>query len=133
MSDMDAFAISLSGMSFQKLRLDTVAMNFANSQVTRSENGELYRPLEAVALPVDESNIHGVQRTSVVEKNVRPRKSFEPGHPDADAAGFVSRPGINPVDEMITLMTATRGYQANVQALNAAKRMAQLALETGGK
>ncbi|CAM3744239.1 flagellar basal body rod protein FlgC [Parendozoicomonas haliclonae] len=128
---MDTFAISLSGLEFQKLRLETVARNFANSQNTRAAGTELYQPLEAIAFNDASQELAGVVSSTVIEQNRAPVKSHEPGHPDADLDGFVTRPGVNPVDEMITLMTSVRTYQANVQALNAAKKMAQLALETG--
>ncbi len=67
-----------------------------------------------------------VERMQVV-----PRLVYDPGHPDADARGFVAYPAVNPVSEMVQLITVTRAYEANVRALNAAKTMALKALEIG--
>jgi flagellar basal-body rod protein FlgC len=63
--------------------------------------------------------------------DVPPRQVYDPGHPDADASGFVSYPGVNPVSEMVQLITVTRAYEANVRAFNAARSMATKALEMG--
>ena len=129
------FEISASGMDFQRLRMETIANNLANANTTRGVNGELYRPLEAVARADDygfEQAMRGVEDVRIVEKFGPPRSVFNPGHPDADAAGFVTMPNINPVDEMVNMITATRAYEANIRAMNAAKTMAMRALEIGG-
>jgi flagellar basal-body rod protein FlgC len=128
------FEISASGMDFQRLRLETIANNLANANTTRGVDGGIYRPLEAVARSGQyefDSILKGVEDINVVEKNAPPRLVFNPSHPDADAEGFVTMPGINPVDEMLSMMLATRGYEANIRAMNAAKTMALRALEIG--
>ncbi len=128
------FEISATGMDFQRLRMETVANNLANANTTRGVNGDLYRPLEAVAMAdaVDFGSVlRGVEDVRVVEKFGPPRSVYSPGHPDADAQGFVTMPNINPVDEMVNMMTATRAYEANVRVMNAAKTMAMRALEIG--
>jgi len=128
------FEISASGMDFQRLRLETIANNLANANTTRGVDGGIYRPLEAVAQSGQyefDSILKGVESINVVEKNAPPRLVFNPSHPDADAEGFVTMPGINPVDEMLSMMLATRGYEANIRAMNAAKTMALRALEIG--
>ena len=71
----------------------------------------------------------GVEVTKVAKDTIPPRMVFDPGHPDADARGYVSFPNINIVTEMVSMISATRAYEANVTALNAAKSMAQKALE----
>jgi flagellar basal-body rod protein FlgC len=129
------FEISASGMDYQRLRLETVANNLANANTTRGVDGGIYRPLEAVARSGQyqfDAILKGVEEISVVEKGTPPRLVFNPSHPDADAEGYVTMPGINPVDEMLSMMMATRGYEANIRALNAAKTMALRALEIGG-
>ena len=73
----------------------------------------------------------GVRVTDVVEDQTPPRLVFDPGHPDANPEGYVAYPNVNPVAEMVDLMTATRAYEANVQAVNATKRMADAALSIG--
>ncbi len=129
------FEISATGMDFQRLRMETVANNLANMNTTRGVNGEVYRPLEAVAM-ADAQEIgtvmKGVEDIRLVERFGPPRSVFNPEHPDADAQGYVTLPNVNPVDEMVNLMTATRAYEANIRVLNAAKSMAMRALEIGG-
>lgn len=135
------FEISGSGMDFHKLRLEAIAANMANANVTRPSNGVLYRPLEAVAATAGfnelvndvEPSAWGVKDMQLVERQVSPRMVFDPSHPDANAEGFIELPNINPIDEMTNLMMATRAYEANVRVLNAAKTMALRALEIGGK
>lgn len=134
------FSISESGMEYQRLRLELIANNMANANTTRTASGDIYRPLEALAIAGDFDSLleqggalDGVQHVEIIEKNATPRKVFNPGHPHADAQGFVSLPNINPVDEMTNLMMATRAYEANVRVMNAAKTMAQRALEIGSR
>lgn len=134
MDHLSILAISESGMDFQRLRLEAIASNLANADVTRTANGALYKPLEAIAqtghTPFDDALL-GVERMSLVEQDVAPRLIFEPGHPDADATGFIQKPGVNPVDQMVDMLGATRAYEANVRAMNAAKAMLSAALEIG--
>ena len=134
------YEISGSGMEYQRLRLETIANNLANANTTRSASGGIYRPLEAVATTSSPSfsaimqaneELVGVENMELVERNTQPRMVFDPGHPDANADGFVAMPNINPVDEMINLTAATRAYEANVRVLNAAKTMSLKALEIG--
>ena|SRR5215471_18306954 len=139
-----AFAISASGMLVAKTRVDVTAVNLANAYSTRSADGALFTPLQVVAAArradlfrgllgrADPTvALGGAQVVEVRRTNVPPRLVFEPRHPDADAKGFVAYPGINPVLEQVNLVTATRIYEANVAALNAAKSMALKALDLG--
>lgn len=145
MNYMTAFEISASGMAVERTRLDATAVNLANVNSTRSIDGKVFRPLRVVSSPkIDQKfsntmdalsaaqNMHGVQVTEIRQLNVPPRLVFEPAHPDADQKGFVAYPGINPVAEMVNLMTTMRAYEANVIAMNAAKTMALKALDIGG-
>jgi flagellar basal-body rod protein FlgC len=75
--------------------------------------------------------LDGVEVKSIVALSTPPRLVYEPGHPDANEKGFVAYPGINPISEMVNLMSATRAYEANVAALSAAKTMALKTLELG--
>jgi flagellar basal-body rod protein FlgC len=138
-----AFAISGSGMAVEKLRLDVTAVNIANVNSSRAPDGTLFRPLRVVSSmrrePRFEETLRaygvalgGVQVDEIRPTDAPPRVLYEPGHPDADDRGYVTVPGINPVSEMVSLIVATRSYQANVMAMNAAKFMAQRALEIGG-
>lgn len=143
---MDYFAvfeISASGMAVQKARLDAVAMNLANANTTRGVGGGPYRPVDVV---IGERSVsfdtmfsaHGRRLAGAEVLEMRPRldavrRVHRPGHPDADADGFVRLPDINPVSEMVQMMEATRAYEANVRAVNAARIMAQSALDIGAR
>lgn len=138
-----AFAISGSGMATEKLRLDVTAVNIANANSVRGPDGTLFRPLRVVSSMRPDTRFEavmraygvplgGVQVDEIRPTDAAPRAVYEPGHPDADDRGYVNLPGVNPVAEMVSLIVATRSYQANVMAMNAAKFMAQRALEIGG-
>jgi flagellar basal-body rod protein FlgC len=142
MDYLAAMDISASGMSTQRFRLDTVALNLANASTTRSIDGGPYRRQQVILgeralqpsfdqMVARERGIRlgGVQVLQVQEDSAPPRLVLEPGHPDSDERGFVRYPNINPVAEMVILLEATRLYEANVRAFNAGKEMALRALE----
>lgn len=146
MDYINAFEISAAGMSVEKLRLETVSLNLANVNSTQS-GGATYKPLKVISGPKTEGQFStllrefgntAVQALGVEVKEVRPvdlapKLEHDPNHPHANEEGFVAYPNINPVQEMMTLIEASRAYEANVQTLNAAKAMALRALEIGGK
>lgn len=146
MNMFSAFDISAAGMNLERTRLDVAAMNLANANTTQGPDGQVYRPQRVVAHPnasfAFDTMLNGMQgntANTAVPFNVMiepdetpPRLVYEPGHPDADAQGFVAYPGINPVSEMVRLIGITRSYEANVRAMNMAKSMALKALEIGG-
>ena len=143
MDYLAAFAISGSGMAVERARLDVTAVNLANANSTRGPDGAMYRPLRVVSgvrveprfanlLGLFGTQLGGAQVREVVPVDLPARLVHDPGHPDADANGFVAYPGMNPVLEMVNLMVAVRGYEANLVALNAAKTMALRALDIGG-
>jgi flagellar basal-body rod protein FlgC len=129
-----SLGVSASGMSAERLRMDVVAENLANANTTRGADGKPYKrqevllqqttgPSFAQVLGGVQSAAGGVQVDGVVSDNSPGRLVYDPGHPDANAAGYVTMPNVDPVTEMTDLITANRGYEANVQALNAAKQM----------
>jgi flagellar basal-body rod protein FlgC len=138
--------ISASGLRAERLRLDAIASNLANANTTRTPEGGPYKRRNVVfvtqamesdfAAALEEMSEQGarmgVHVSDVVEDQTPPRMVFDPGHPDANQEGYVAYPNVNPVSEMVDLMTATRAYEANVQAVNATKRMADAALNIGG-
>lgn len=137
-----AFEVSAAGMSLERMRLDVSATNLANANTTRGADGTMFKPLRVVAHPGEPfatlfdrfSPVQALPREIEVQPlDLPPRQVFEPGHPDADERGFVAYPAVNPIAEMIHLIEITRAYEANVRALNAAKAMAQRALEIGGE
>jgi flagellar basal-body rod protein FlgC len=137
-----AFAISASGMTVERLRLDVTAVNLANVHSTRSADGTLFRPMRVVSEPIPSTfaatfegmkmALGGARVANIEETAAAPRQVYEPGHPQADEQGFVSYPGVDQVSEMVNLMTAVRAYEANVIAMNVAKSMALKALDIGG-
>jgi len=137
-----AMRISASGLSAERLRMDTIAANIANVNTTRTENGGPYKRKIAVFKENLEKemdrlsgktsfNGNGVKAVAIVEDNSPAKKVYDPSHPDADAEGFVEMPNVNLLNEMVDLIAATRAYEANVAAINAEKNMALKALEIG--
>lgn len=139
MDYLSAFSISASGMSVEKTRLDVTAFNLANAHSTRTPGGGAFVPMQVIsgqrAAGVFDAHLNAAAGAQVVEvraMNIAPRMVYEPAHPDADAKGFVAYPGIDPVGEMVNMISTLRAYEANVAAMNAAKTMALKALELGG-
>ncbi|OIQ59584.1 flagellar basal-body rod protein FlgC [Moorella thermoacetica] len=141
---LPALAISASGLTAERLRLDIIANNLANINTTRTPRGGPYRrevPVFAEKLraamgqlpgrPASGAPGAGVEVAAIVEDNSPPRLVYDPSHPDADANGYVHLPNINIVNEMVDMITASRAYEANVTVLNAAKAMTLKALEIG--
>ncbi len=139
------FAIASSGMLVQKTRLEVAAHNLANVNTVNQIDGQPYQPLRVVshALAItgqrasfdqlmDEPSWGGASAAVVPDRSAAPRLVHEPGHPKADANGMVSYPGVNHLDQMVTITEALRAYEANVASLQAAKTMASRALEIGG-
>jgi len=136
------FAVSASGLEAQKRRLEVIASNLANAQATRTREGGPYRRKDvifkttAVKAAFDEPDefpeIYEGVRVEKLIKDKRPFKNvYEPQHPDADLDGYVRYPNVEPVSEMVNMLSALRSYEANVTALDASKSMALKALEIG--
>ncbi len=142
MSLFSLLSVSASGMAAQRTRAGLLVENLANAETTRTPEGGPYRRKDAVfaseaaASPfasVFQAEIGsegvGVTVSEVVEDSRPPEKRYLPGHPDADADGYVAFPRVNPAEDMVDLMGATRGYQANVAAISAVKDMIQKSIE----
>lgn len=123
------FGVTGSGMAAERTRMDVIASNLANADTTRGANGQPYRRKEVVlqAAPATGTSfadqLAGVQVTGIVDDPSPGRKVYDPGNPDADGQGYVTLPNVNPVNEMVDLITASRGYEADVQALQSAKSL----------
>ena len=129
-------------MSAQRERTELLVENLANSDTTRTPEGGPYRRKDVV-FAADPSatefsslfesqvneNATGVRVAQIVTDTREPDKRYLPGHPDADADGYVSYPRMNPAEDMVDLLSASRGYQANVSAISAVKDMIQKSLE----
>lgn len=141
----DAIDIAGSGLSAERLRMDVTAGNLANAQTTQGADGQPFRRREVVLQEVGGSSFGavldgamgahsaqapgGVQVAGVVEDSSPPRRVYDPGHPDADAQGYVSMPNVNPVTEMVDLISSSRAYEANVTAMQSAKTLFSKTLE----
>jgi flagellar basal-body rod protein FlgC len=126
----DAFDASGSALSAERLRMDVTAENLANAQSTRGANGSgPYKRKEVVLEQAGSSfadslqAARGVRVAGIVEDPSPPRRVYDPGHPDADAQGYVTLPNVNTVTEMTDLIGASRAYEANVTAMQTAKSM----------
>lgn len=126
--------VAATGMAAQRLRVQLIASNIANSETTRTKEGGPYRRRDAVFQAQDMGfgdalAAAGVRVASIQTSQEPFLTRYEPGHPDADANGVVKYPNVNPVEEMVNLTEASRSYEANIASVRAAKSMAASALE----
>jgi flagellar basal-body rod protein FlgC len=126
-----AFEVSAAGMAAQKARVDAATLNLANMHASIAPGTAGYRPVTALIRSATTSFPRVMVAAELVERAVVPRSAFEPGHPHADADGMVSYPAVDPTQEMMTVMTALRSYEANLAALQASRTLAARALEIG--
>jgi flagellar basal-body rod protein FlgC len=140
MSLFSVLSVSASGMAAQRTRAALLVENLANAETTRTPEGGPYRRKDVVfsSEPVPFTGVFetalsasetGVSVAEIVEDTREPERRYQPGHPDADADGYVAYPRINPAEDMIDLISAARGYQANVAAISAVKDMIQRSIE----
>lgn len=125
--------ISASGMAAERTRIEVVAGNIANAYTTRTESGLPYRRRDVVfetLLPAGESlPAPAVTVSQIVEDDAPFQRVYDPGHPDADADGFVLLPNVNIPLEMANLITASRAYEANVRVLRTFRQMVEQAFQ----
>jgi|SRR5215831_1952876 len=143
MNLFDVMTISGTALLAERERAEVTASNLANAETTRTPEGGPYRrqnvmfaahrpfgmPFGQQLATMVDFSARGVQVTGVIPDSAPPVRRFEPGHPDADAAGYVYAPAINPIEEQVNLMGAARAYQANVSAVVATRNMISSALE----
>jgi flagellar basal-body rod protein FlgC len=133
MSLFSALSVSSSGMSAQRTRAELLVENLANSETTRTPGGGPYRRKDAVFTTTSEGSPFsslfldqmstGVGVAEIIQDDREPDRRYMPGHPDADKDGYVAFPRINPAEDMVDLLGASRGYEANVAAISAVKDM----------
>lgn len=159
MSFFNSMNVSATGMTAQRLRMDTISQNIANINTTRGANGLPYRRKTVLFQEIQNSSLGtrsvgtvgrkgefntilneylsdysqqgGVRVTKVVEDQSPFVRTYDPTHPDADGEGYVSMPNVNTIEEMTNLISANRSYEANVTAFNATKGMVSSALNIG--
>ena len=136
MSLFGAISVSASGLEAQRIRAELITENLANADTTRTPGGGPYRRKDAVfsTSPAENSFVgtlaeissggsQGVMVSNISVDQSDPDRRYLPGHPDADADGYVAFPKINPSEEMVDLMSASRGYEANIAAISSVKDM----------
>ena len=142
MSLFSSLSVSASGMAAQRARAELLVENLANADTTRTPEGGPYRRKDVVFAEDPSlgsfsselnsalgSNASGVTVSETIVDSREPDRRYMPGHPDADKDGYVAFPRINPAEDMVDLMGASRSYEANVAAISAVKDMIQKSLE----
>ena len=142
MSLLSALSVSASGLSAQRTRAELLVENLANAETTRTPEGGPYRRKDAIFSSAPQSSPFaaefqremgsystGVEVSDIYQDQREPEKRFLPGHPDADANGYVAFPRMNPAEDMVDLMASSRGYHANVSAMSAVKDMIQKSID----
>lgn len=139
MSLFSSIQVSASGMAAQRARAEVLVENMANAETTRTPEGGPYRRKDVVFTTETQVSpfsavfqreiASGVRVAGVVEDSREPERRYMPGHPDAGADGYVAFPRMNPAEEMVDLMNASRSYQANISAMSAVKDMINRSLD----
>jgi flagellar basal-body rod protein FlgC len=136
----DALGVGASGLSAQRIRVEALAENIANSETTRTPQGGPYRRRQVVfeSAPAgasfgialsqaksrfDGQALEGVRVARVEFEGTEPERRYEPDHPDADGEGYVLYPGFNPVEDMLDMTASVRSYQANLAVIDAVRQM----------
>ena len=148
MGMFDSLNVSATGLTAERLRMDVTAENLANANTTRGANGAAYRrkvvvleqqagggqssfgnQLASAMSRGGAAKPAGVQVAGIAEDTTPNRRVYDPGHPDADQQGYVEMPNVDSVTEMVDLISASRAYEANVTAMQAAKTLFTKTLE----
>ena len=140
MDFLTALRISGTGLGVERTRVNLATSNLANAETTRTPEGGPYKRLDpiiqAVAFPAELGDAQAsasppmeAQIAGIVADSTPGRRVYSPGHPDADPEGFVVFPNVNPVHEVVNLMSASRSYEANATAIDTLKSMAQRGLD----
>ncbi len=141
MSLFSALSVGASGMAAQRARAEVLVENLANAETTRTPQGGPYQRkdvvFESAEAPSPFSSVFdsqvqtvsGVAVSDIITDTSPPERRYMPGHPDADASGYVAFPNVNPAEDMVDLMGAARSYEANVAAIGAVKDMIQRSLD----
>jgi flagellar basal-body rod protein FlgC len=137
-----SLSVSATGMAAQRARSEVLVENLANAETTRTPDGGPYRRKDVIFAEDDAigsfssamdsalgSNLAGVTVSETTVDDGPPEMRYMPGHPDANKDGYVAFPNVNPAEDMIDLLGASRGYQANVAAISAVKDMIQKSLD----
>jgi flagellar basal-body rod protein FlgC len=141
MDFLSALRISATGLSAERTRVNLAASNLANAESTRGPDGRPYARLDPVMRAIDfesalgapgapgGAGVQGVEVAEIARDESPGRRVYSPSHPDADPDGFVVLPNVNPIHEVVNLMSAQKSYDANATAVDTLKTMAQRALD----
>ncbi len=139
MDFLTSFKILSSGLAAQRAKMDVIVSNMANVETTRTPEGGPYKRKTVVLAAAPVGNVFGSAMKDAIRSvkvdSISEDKSvkmlYDPSHPDADAAGFVAKPNVNPLTEMVDMIAASRNYEACVTAFDATKNMALKTLDMG--
>ncbi len=141
MDFLSALKVSASGLSAERVRVNLAASNLANADATRGPDGKPYARLDPVMRAVEFESalgasgapgggeVQGVEVAEIARDTGPGKRIYSPAHPDADADGFVTLPDVNPIHEIVNLLSAQKAYDANATAVDTLKPMAQRALD----
>ena len=133
MSMFSIFNVSGSAISSQAQRLNVVASNMANADAVAGPDGQGYKARQVVfeTVPMGSDAASGVKVSAIKESNDPFKRVYNPSHPSADGDGYVTQSNVNPVEEMVNMISASRSYQNNVEVMNTAKTLLLKTLQLG--
>ncbi len=133
MSMFKIFNVSGSAVSAQSQRLNVVASNLANADAVAGPDGQSYKARQVVfqTVPMNDPGSAGVKVQTISESQLPGKRVHNPGHPSADAEGYVTHSNVNPVEEMVNMISASRSYQNSVEVMNTARSLLQKTLQMG--
>lgn len=133
MSMFSIFNVSGSAISSQSQRLNVVASNLANADAVAGPDGQAYKSRQVVfeTVPMGAEASSGVKVSKILESNEPMKRTYNPTHPSADGEGYVTQSNVNPVEEMVNMISASRSYQNNVEVMNTAKTLLLKTLQMG--
>ena len=133
MSMFSIFGVSGSAISSQAQRLNVVASNLANADAVAGPDGQRYKARQVVfqTVPMGGAGTAGVKVQSIAEDQTPGKRVYDPKHPAADEQGYVTHSNVNPVEEMVNMIAASRAYQNNVEVMNTAKTLMLKTLQMG--
>ncbi|WP_372158952.1 flagellar basal body rod protein FlgC [Xanthomonas arboricola pv. pruni] len=134
MSNLPIFDVAGSALHAQSVRLSTIASNLANADSVAGSAEATYKPIEPIFQTQQsrqDPSLTSVNVKEITTTNAPPIRRYEPGHPLADADGYVFSPDVDPVSQMVNMISASRNYQAGVEMLNTAKELALATLTMG--
>ncbi|MFP8779441.1 flagellar basal body rod protein FlgC [Hydrogenophaga sp. RWCD_12] len=133
MSMFSIFGVSGSAISSQAQRLNVVASNLANADAVAGPDGKSYKARQVVfqTVPMGDDATAGVKVKDITENETPGKRVYDPKHPSADKEGYVTHSNVNPVEEMVNMIAASRSYQNNVEVMNTAKSLLLKTLQMG--